>query len=248
MATNVDTLDRSIPAQPSGGATGDHIIEARKVHKTYDTGSVKVNALRGIDLAIVRGEMAAIMGPSGCGKTTLLNCLAGLDGVDSGEIIIDGTPLHTMNDRQKTNLRARKMGFIFQFYNLLPVLSAIENVELPMLVSGSNAGESRKRAEEALALVSLTDRASHRPSELSGGQQQRVTIARALATRPAIVWADEPTGDLDSETSLEIMDLLVRLNRENGQTFVIVTHSPEVGARANRIIKMRDGQITDYGK
>ena len=229
------------------GAQSELIIEARKVQKTYDTGTVKVHALRGVDLQVRRGEMAAIMGPSGCGKTTLLNCLAGLDSTDSGEVIIDGTPLHTMNDRQKTNLRARKMGFVCQFYNLLPVLSAIENVELPMLVSGSNASEARKRAEEALALVSLSDRANHRPAELSGGQQQRVTIARALATRPAIVWADEPTGDLDSETSDEIMDLLCRLNKENGQTFVLVTHSPDVGARADRIIRMRDGVITDYG-
>lgn len=225
----------------------DPIIEARNVQKTYDTGTVQVHALRGINLEVVRGEMVAVMGQSGCGKTTLLNCLAGLDGVDSGEIVIDGTPLHTMNDRQKTNLRARKMGFVFQFYNLLPVLSAVENVELPMLVSGSSSGEARKRAQEALALVGLSDRASHRPAELSGGQQQRVTIARALATSPAIIWADEPTGDLDSETSQEIMDLLCRLNKENRQTFVVVTHSPEVGARADRIVRMRDGVIIDYG-
>ncbi len=232
----------TVPAPP-----GAISIEARNLHKTYDTGSIKVHALRGINLQIVRGEMAAVMGPSGCGKTTLLNCLAGLDGFDSGEVVIDGVPLHTMNDRQKTDLRARKMGFVFQFYNLLPVLSAIENVELPMLVSGSSAAEARKRAEEALALVGLSDRTTHRPAELSGGQQQRVTIARALASRPAIIWADEPTGDLDSETSGEVMDLLRRLNRENGQTFVIVSHSPEVGARADRIIRMRDGQIVDYG-
>jgi putative ABC transport system ATP-binding protein len=152
-----------------------------------------------------------------------------------------------MNDRQKTDLRARKMGFVFQFYNLLPVLSAVENVELPMLVSGSSSGEARKRALDALELVGLSDRTTHRPAELSGGQQQRVTIARALASRPAIIWADEPTGDLDSETSNEIMDLLRRLNRENGQTFVIVTHAPDIGARADRIIRMRDGQIVDYG-
>jgi putative ABC transport system ATP-binding protein len=152
-----------------------------------------------------------------------------------------------MSDRQKTDLRARKMGFVFQFYNLLPVLSAIENVELPMLVSGTNPAEARRRANEALALVGLTDRGSHKPNELSGGQQQRVTIARALANDPAIIWADEPTGDLDSETSQEIMDLLVHLNKEQGKTFVIVTHSPEVGARADRIIRMRDGNITDYG-
>jgi len=245
MNMNGKSDAQTIPAVPP--ASGETIIEARDVHKTYDTGSVKVHALRGVDLAVKRGEMVAIMGPSGCGKTTLLNCFAGLDGIDSGEIVIDGTPLQTMNDRQKTNLRAHKMGFIFQFYNLLPVLSAIENVELPMLVSGTKSGEARKRAEEALALVGLSDRGSHRPAELSGGQQQRTTIARALVTKPAIVWADEPTGDLDSETSQEIMDLLCRLNKENGQTFVIVTHSPEVGARADRIVRMRDGHITDYG-
>lgn len=242
MATN--GREGAIPAAPRGL---DYIVEARDVHKTYDTGTVKVHALRGVSLGVRRGEMAAIMGPSGCGKTTLLNCLAGLDNIDSGEALIDGVPLQAMNDRQRTTLRAQKMGFVFQFYNLLPVLSAIENVELPMLVSGMGAADARKRAEEALELVSLQDRGNHRPAELSGGQQQRVTIARALATRPAIVWADEPTGDLDSETSGEIMDLLVRLNRENGQTFVLVTHAPEVGARADRIIRMRDGHITDYG-
>ena len=235
---------RPIPAAP---AARDIIVEARDVHKTYDTGSVQVHALRGISLEIFRGEMAAIMGPSGCGKTTLLNCLAGLDGIDSGEVLIDTVPLQKMSDRQRTDLRARKMGFVFQFYNLLPVLSAIENVELPMLVSGTGAAEARRRAGEALELVSLSDRATHRPAELSGGQQQRVTIARALANNPAIIWADEPTGDLDSETSNEIMDLLHRLNKQNGQTFVLVTHAPEIGSQADRIIRMRDGVITDYG-
>jgi ABC-type lipoprotein export system ATPase subunit len=243
MSSNGNT-HASAPVPPSAI---DTIIEAKDVHKTYDTGAVQVHALRGVNLQVRRGEMMAIMGPSGCGKTTLLNTLAGLDGIDSGEVIIDAVPLHKMNDRQKTDLRARKMGFVFQFYNLLPVLSAIENVELPMLVSGMSAGDARKRAEEALALVSLTDRATHRPAELSGGQQQRVTIARAIANRPAIIWADEPTGDLDSETSQDIMDLLVHLNKENGQTFVVVTHAPEVGARADRIVRMRDGVITDYG-
>ena len=225
----------------------DIMVEARDVHKTYDTGSVQVHALRGVSLQIFRGEMAAIMGPSGCGKTTLLNCLAGLDGIDSGEVLIDSVPLQKMSDRQRTDLRARKMGFVFQFYNLLPVLSAIENVELPMLVSGTGAGEARRRAGEALEMVGLTERATHRPAELSGGQQQRVTIARALANNPAIIWADEPTGDLDSETSAEIMDLLHRLNKQNGQTFVLVTHAPEIGSQADRIIRMRDGSITDYG-
>ena len=224
------------------------IIEAFAVHKTYDTGTVQVPALRGVDLRVDQGEMVAIMGPSGCGKTTLLNCLAGLDGIDAGLIRIDGVPLSTMNDGQRTDLRARRMGFIFQFYNLLPVLSAVENVELPMLVSGTPAREARRRAEAMLALVGLADRAGHRPAELSGGQAQRVTIARALANRPAIIWADEPTGDLDSETAAEIMDLLCRLNRENGQTFVVVTHAPEVGARADRIVRMRDGRIISEGR
>ena len=240
-------MNNGVPHIPQPPTGSDVIVEARGVQKTYDTGSIQVHALRGLDLQIRRGEMAAIMGPSGCGKTTLLNCLAGLDSIDTGEIVIDSVPLHRMTDRQKTDLRARKMGFVFQFYNLLPVLSAVENVELPMLVSGTSSSESRRRANEALALVGLTDRAGHKPNELSGGQQQRVTIARALANDPAIIWADEPTGDLDSETSQEIMDLLVRLNKEQGKTFVIVTHSPEVGARADRIIRMRDGSITDYG-
>ncbi len=239
------TLPMPMPNMPQ--APLDIIVGARGVHKTYDTGSVQVHALRGIDLQIVRGEMAAIMGPSGCGKTTLLNCLTGLDSIDSGEIKIDGIPLQSMSDRQKTDLRARKMGFVFQFYNLLPVLSAVENVELPMLVSGRSAADARKRAMDALEMVSLSDRLNHRPAELSGGQQQRVTIARALANNPSIIWADEPTGDLDSETSAEIMDLLVRLNRENRQTFVLVTHAAEIGAMANRIIRMRDGHIEDYG-
>jgi putative ABC transport system ATP-binding protein len=229
-------------------ATSDIIVEAKDVHKTYDTGTVKVHALRGVNLQVARGEMVAIMGPSGCGKTTLLNTMAGLDSIDSGEVEIDGVPLHKMNDRQKTDLRARKMGFVFQFYNLLPVLSALENVELPMLVSGTSAGQARKRALDALALVGLSDRTNHRPAELSGGQQQRVTIARAIANDPAIIWADEPTGDLDSETSTEIMGLLCRLNKENNQTFIIVTHAPEVGAMADRIVRMRDGVITDYGQ
>jgi ABC-type lipoprotein export system ATPase subunit len=223
------------------------IIEARQVVKTYDTGKVQVHALRGVDLDVQAGEMVAIMGPSGCGKTTLLNCLAGLDSVNSGTILLAGQRLDTMRDRERTSFRARQMGFVFQFYNLLPVLSAVENVELPMLVSNVRPGEARKRALEALDLVGLSDRVQHRPNALSGGQQQRVTIARALANRPAIIWADEPTGDLDSETSGEIMDLLTRLNREDGHTFVIVTHAPEVSARTGRIIRMRDGLIVADG-
>jgi len=220
------------------------IIQALEIHKTYDTGRIQVHALRGVTLTVQRSEMVAIMGPSGCGKTTLLNCLAGLDYVDRGEVLIDGASLAAMSDDERTIYRARQMGFVFQFYNLLPVLTAVENVELPLLVSGVRAGEARRRAHEGLALVGLTDWASHRPAELSGGQRQRVAIARALVNQPTIIWADEPTGDLDSETAAEVMALMKRLNEENGQTFVMVTHAMEVARYAHRIVRMRDGQIT----
>jgi putative ABC transport system ATP-binding protein len=223
------------------------IIEARALHKTYTAGTVTVNALKSVNFAVRRGEMVAIMGPSGCGKTTMLNCLSGLDDFDSGEIRIAGTSLRELNDNQKTEYRARSMGFIFQVYNLLPVLSAVENVELPLLVSGVRSGEAHKRSLAALEMVSLTDRARNRPAELSGGQRQRVTIARALVNNPAIVWADEPTGALDSESADAIMDLMCGLNKEHGQTFVVVTHALEVGERANRIVRMRDGHIEDAG-
>ena len=224
----------------------ENIIQATGIHKTYDTGRVQVHALRGVDVTVKRGEMVAIMGPSGCGKTTLLNCLAGLDSVDEGEVLIEGTPLAQMSDYERTAYRAQRMGFVFQVYNLLPVLTAVENVELPLLVSGIKAGEARRRAQEGLELVGLTDWASHRPAELSGGQRQRVTIARALVNQPAIIWADEPTGDLDSETADGIMNLMERLNQENGQTFIMVTHAPRVADWADRVIRMRDGQIVDY--
>ena len=224
------------------------IIAAQTIHKTYDTGSVKVHALRGIDLMVKRGEMVAIMGPSGCGKTTLLNCLSGLDEIESGQVLIDGVVLHDLPDDERSEYRARRMGFVFQLYNLLPVLSAVENVELPLLVSGVGAREARKRATEMLDRVGLADRGRNIPAELSGGQRQRVTIARALVNQPAIVWADEPTGDLDSETAQEIVDLMVELNRANNQTFVLVTHSQEVGEQAHRIVRMRDGMIVDEGR
>ena len=221
------------------------IIQAQKVKKTYRSGDLNVEALKGIDLSIEKGEMVAIMGQSGSGKTTLLNCLAGLDTIDEGDIFIRGANLRDLSDNERTAYRAQHMGFIFQDFNLLPVLTAVENVELPMLVSKVPSKKARKRALEMLDMVGLSDRARHRPAELSGGQRQRVTIARALTNDPAIVWADEPTGNLDSETATEIMDLLGNLNKENGQTFVVVTHALEVGQRADRIIKMRDGQIVD---
>ncbi len=223
----------------------DYIIQVRGLRKAYRTGTVKVQALKGVDFAARRGEMVAIMGPSGCGKTTLLNCLSGLDSVSAGQVEIDGVQLQRMSDNKRTEYRARHMGFVFQLYNLLPVLSSVENVELPMLVSDVSPSESRQRALEALALVGLSDEANRRPAELSGGQRQRVTIARAFANQPTIIWADEPTGDLDSETAKAIMDLLCHLNKANQQTFIVVTHSHEVAARADRIVKMRDGLIVE---
>ena len=221
------------------------IVEARELRKIYDTGSVKVDALQGVNLAVKPGEMVAIMGPSGCGKTTLLNCLSGLDAIDGGDVLIEGRSLAAMSDRERTDYRARRMGFVFQFYNLMPVLSAVENVELPLLVARVPMRAARKRAVEALALVGLADRASHQPDELSGGERQRVTIARALVNDPAIVWADEPTGDLDSEMADEIVTLMRRLNQERGFTFIIVTHDIGVGRRTDRIIRMLDGQVVE---
>ena len=221
------------------------IVEARSLHKTYDTGTVRVNALRGVDLSVPSGEMVAIMGPSGCGKTTLLNCLSGLDAIDGGEVLIEGTSLSVMSDRARTDYRARRMGFVFQFYNLMPVLTAVENVELPLLVARVPAREARRRALEALALVDLDDWAEHVPDELSGGQRQRVTIARALVNDPAIVWADEPTGDLDSENAEDVIHLMRRLNLERGLTFLIVTHDIGIGRACDRIVRMVDGLITE---
>jgi ABC-type lipoprotein export system ATPase subunit len=219
------------------------IIQAQQVRKIYRSGQLRVEALRDIDLAIASGEMVAIMGPSGCGKTTLLNCLSGLDTVDEGDIFIQGENLRELSDNERTAYRARYMGFIFQDFNLLPMLSAVENVELPMLVSQVPGRKARQRALEMLDRVGLADRARHRPAELSGGQRQRVTIARALTNNPAIIWADEPTGNLDSESANDVMDLLCRFNREYSQTLVVVTHALEVGQRANRIIRMQDGSI-----
>ena len=223
------------------------IVEARAVVKTYDSGSVRVQALRGIDLSLRRGEMASIMGPSGCGKTTLLNCLSGLDAVDGGDVLIEGVPLSAMSDRERTDYRARRMGFVFQYYNLMPVLTAVENVELPLLVARVDGSEARRRALNALTLVGLADRARHVPDELSGGERQRVTIARSLANDPAIVWADEPTGDLDSANAQEITGLLRQLNVERGLTLLIVTHDIAVGRATDRIVRMVDGAVADPG-
>jgi len=219
------------------------IISCQGLTKTYVTGDVRVEALKGITLEIEKGEMVAIMGPSGCGKTTLLNCLSGLDDVTSGEVLVEEKDITALDDDEKSELRAVRMGFVFQFYNLLPVLSATENVELPLLISGTKREEANERALKLLDRVGLSERSLQRPSSLSGGERQRVAIARALVNDPAIVFADEPTGDLDKKTANDIVALLRQLNQENKQTFVIVTHDPEVGARCDRIIHMRDGLV-----
>ncbi|MCC6176518.1 MAG: ABC transporter ATP-binding protein [Chloroflexi bacterium] len=222
---------------------GFPVVEARGLVKRYHTGSVAVEALRGVDVSVAAGEIVAIMGPSGCGKTTLLHCLSGLDDFDEGQVHLAGTPLRGMSDDRKAEFRARYTGFIFQAYNLLPVLDAAENVELPLLLAGVRGKEARARALAALDAVGLNDRARHRPSELSGGQQQRVAIARALVNEPAVVWADEPTGNLDSHAAEDILNLLQQLNAQKGQTLVLVTHAAQVSERAHRILWMRDGQI-----
>ena len=222
----------------------DAIIEVQNVEKTYRSGDVIVQALQGVSIDVRRGEMVAIMGPSGCGKTTLLNCISGLDHFDMGTVRIDGVDLASLSDKQKTSYRAHNMGFIFQTYNLLPVLTAVENVELPLVVSGVSPRKARELAMQKLERVGLADRAHNSPSQLSGGQRQRVTIARALVNGPAIVWADEPTGALDSRTADDIMTLMEQLNEEQNQTFVIVTHDAGVGRRCDRLVTMSDGLIS----
>ena len=217
------------------------IVQARRLRKVYH-GADDVEALRGIDLQVERGEMIAIVGPSGSGKTTLLNCLSGLDVFDGGQVVIDGQDLSKMSDRARTKYRSRNMGFVFQAFNLLPVLSAAENVEIPLLLQGVGTRDSRKRSLEMLETLGLAHRANHRPDQLSGGEQQRVAVARALIHKPAVVWADEPTGNLDSEVTNVIVELLVRMN-QTGQTIVLVTHNPQVAERTQRTIRMRDGRI-----
>lgn len=221
------------------------LLVADNVRKVYRTGSVDVEALHALDLVVERGELVGVMGPSGSGKTTLLNCLSGLDDIDGGHVFVDGQDLFAMSDAKRTEHRARSMGFVFQAFNLIPVFSAAENVELPLLLTGVAPKDARLRAVHMLERVGLGHRVDHKPNEMSGGEQQRVTIARALVGRPAIVWADEPTGNLDSAMAVQVMDLLVALNRDDGQTIVLVTHDPTIGARVPRLLRMRDGRIVD---
>ncbi|HYB77486.1 MAG TPA: ABC transporter ATP-binding protein [Thermoplasmata archaeon] len=223
----------------------ESVVVGRDVWKVYGQGETAVTALRGISVEIRRGEILAVMGPSGCGKTTFLNCFSGLDDISRGEVTVEGTNIHTMPDAKKSEYRARRTGFVFQSYNLLPILSAEENVEMPLLIAGRSAKEARTEAKALLTQMGLGDRVDHRPSELSGGQQQRVSLARALVAHPAIVWADEPTGNLDAEGSKEVTDLLRDLNRRFQQTMVVVTHDAEVAAACDRTLRMRDGQFLE---
>lgn len=218
------------------------LLVASEVVKTYRTGAEVVTALQDLDLTVERGDFLAVMGPSGSGKTTLLNCLSGLDEIDSGTVLVEGDDVHAMSDAKRSRYRADKMGFIFQAFNLIPVFTSAENVELPLLLAGADPAEARARAEHTLERVGLGHRRNHRPNELSGGEQQRVTIARALAGEPALVWADEPTGNLDTETADVVVDLLTELNAD-GLTLVLVTHDASIGDRAQRVISMRDGAI-----
>jgi len=219
------------------------ILVAEGVRKIYRTGQLEVEALHGLDLHVDRGELLAVMGPSGSGKTTLLNCLSGLDDIDAGRVLVEGRDLFSMSDAARTTHRATSMGFIFQAFNLIPAFTVAENVELPLLLIGRRQREARERAVEILDRVGLVHRTDHHPNELSGGEQQRVAIARALVARPAIVWADEPTGNLDTHMADQIVELLHELNRTEGQTIVLVTHDPGIGESSNRLVRMRDGVL-----
>jgi len=223
----------------------EQLLVARNVAKVYRNGSIVVPALRDLNLVVETGEMVGVMGPSGSGKTTLLNCLSGLDDIDGGTVEIGGQDLFAMSDAHRTAHRARAMGFVFQAFNLIPVFSAVENVELPLLLTGVPQRTARRQAAEMLERIGLGHRLSHRPSEMSGGEQQRVTIARALVSRPQIVWADEPTGNLDSTMAESVMELLIDLNETQGQTIVLVTHDASIGARVPRLVTMRDGRLVE---
>ena len=225
--------------------TGAPILVAEGVRKTY-RGAVEAEVLKGIDLTVHAGELVAVMGPSGNGKTTLLNCLSGLDEIDGGTVLVDGEDIHAMADSKRTDHRARRMGFVFQSFNLIPVFTAAENVELPLLVTGVKAKEARRRSEAMLELVGLGHRLKNRPPELSGGEQQRVAIARALVTEPAIVWAGEPTGNLDSETAASVLQLLQEVH-EAGQTIVMVTHDAAIGRAGTRLVRITDGKVAYDG-
>lgn len=223
-------------------------ITISNLKKIYGTGESKVEALKGVDLKIDDGEFVAIMGPSGCGKSTLLHLIGALQSASEGSISIDGSSLEGLSDDELTRIRRQDIGFIFQFFNLIPILSALENVALPLVLDGMSQSEANKKAEEWLAKVGLDNRMSHLPSQLSGGQQQRVAVARALAHDPAFILADEPTGNLDSKSAQEITALLREISEKWEKTIVMVTHDPRMSSYANRIIHLKDGVIVNDNK
>ena len=220
------------------------VLEAKQLAKTYESGGAKVLGLRGVDISIERGEFVAIMGPSGCGKSTLLNLLAGLDRPTAGEVWLDGKRIDGLSETDLARLRRRKVGFVFQFFNLVPTLSAVENVELPLLLVGRRRREARRSANELLSDLGMPEKHGAAPGQLSGGQQQRVALARALANRPDVVLADEPTGNLDSGAARDVLGLF-REARSRGQTLLLVTHDPSVASAADRVITLRDGLVAD---
>jgi putative ABC transport system ATP-binding protein len=224
------------------GSQDKPILVAENVRKVYRSGADSVIALHGLDLVVPQGEFVAVMGPSGSGKTTLLNCVSGLDDIDDGRVLVDDLSIHELSDKARTKHRAKEMGFIFQAFNLIPVFTATENVELPLLLAGVREHDARARARETLERVGLGHRLDRRPMELSGGEQQRVAVARALAGKPRIVWADEPTGNLDSEMAAAVIELLGELHAE-GLSIILVTHDPTVAAHADRLITVRDGRL-----
>jgi len=238
-------MEKNLNATNESKAIKEIIVKAENLSKIYGSGSSKVVALDSVNLEIYKGEIVAILGPSGSGKTTLLNLLAGLDVPTSGTIVIDGQEITKMSEEEKAKFRAKNMGFIFQFFNLIPVLTAVENVELPLLLNKVPVADARKRALELLELMGISHRKDAYPSQLSGGEQQRVSIARALSTTPKIIWADEPTGALDVKNGEQIKKLIIELNKELGTTFVIVTHDQSVAQIANRIMRMENGRIVE---
>lgn len=224
-----------------------YVLETRKVTKNYGSGEIAVSALRGVSVAVEKGEFVAIMGPSGSGKSTLLTLLGGVETPSSGQVLLEGTDLASLNDDDRTRLRRRRIGFIFQSFNLLPNLSALENVSLPLELDGVVTREAEQRAMNALELVEMTQRKTHRPAQLSGGEQQRVAVARALAIQPAVLLADEPTGNLDTRQAQRISELLTDLVSSRGQTIVMVTHDPSIASLAARLIRIRDGLVESDG-